>query len=760
MIRTAAVVMFALICAGPAAAQTSFPSSMLRDLPAGANLFALLESAQPEITTDRFNSGGLNAGEAEKMSAFLASWSQTQYRIGDVTISSPVDGRPMLFPELAWWERIDVNSARLSASSAATGLTVDLVPRAAAGRWSWSIEGLGSGGGLSQASPSSLAPAIATLGAGAHLAGVASGYVKGDKAGLTIGGVFTRASTFEEHGERTRETRSVFVNSSYALSPESTIRVLALVQANARHGQATYEHGKQWRFFGGFTGATTAPADAPPPAFRQAERLDEGPIPLLIASRLDQRRWVAGARFSGTATARHAVSAGLDIERSSMTAGPIPLIAIAERVDGTPARWWTFTSPNADARRHARTLSAFAADRFALSPSATLQGSLRFESADASAEGAAAGISWRTLLPAVHLEWRLGTPLQLEFLTGVSRHADQPLLGLLAYGDPHAPTANVSRWDGGNTPPGPLVMRVGPGTGGDPGFSAIDPDLQRPITDQFILQLQSRPRPSLTLRVTGLARRQSSLIGVLNIGVPLAGYTLFTIPDANADWVNPADDQQLPVYNRNPGTFGQDRYLLTNPDVEDATMGAVIVSGEVVKPRWLFRIGGTASASVGSGGNRGFTSIENDQSIPGELFTNPNASTYARGRLFNDRAYTIKTMTVLRLPALVTLGAIARFQDGQPFSRLAIVHGLDQGAEAIQTFPNGRSRFSYRATLDLRLQKRFDKSMLRFELIADAYNLLKAASEVEEYVVTGPRFREITAVQPPRAFHLGARITF
>ena len=45
-------------------------------------------------------------------------------------------------------------------------------------------------------------------------------------------------------------------------------------------------------------------------------------------------------------------------------------------------------------------------------------------------------------------------------------------------------------------------------------------------------------------------------------------------------------------------------------------------------------------------------------------------------------------------------------------------------------------------------------------LFADAYNLLNASSEVEEYVVTGPRFREITAVQPPRSFHLGARVTF
>jgi len=46
------------------------------------------------------------------------------------------------------------------------------------------------------------------------------------------------------------------------------------------------------------------------------------------------------------------------------------------------------------------------------------------------------------------------------------------------------------------------------------------------------------------------------------------------------------------------------------------------------------------------------------------------------------------------------------------------------------------------------------------DLFLDTYNLLNMSNEVEEYVVTGPRFRETTAVQPPRSFHLGARVTF
>ena len=113
---------------------------------------------------------------------------------------------------------------------------------------------------------------------------------------------------------------------------------------------------------------------------------------------------------------------------------------------------------------------------------------------------------------------------------------------------------------------------------------AIDPDLKRPITDQFALGLSSQPLPSWQLSVVGLARRQTNLIHLVNEGVPVSGYTTFTIPDANADYVGPADDQQLLVYNRKPETFGLDRNVLTNPGVDAATMGAVVVLMQFWRP--------------------------------------------------------------------------------------------------------------------------------------------------------------------------------
>ena len=746
-----------VILSASTAAQTLYTAEMLRDLPTGDNLFALIESAQAEVTTDRFNSGGLNAGVRERASGFLASWSQARYEIGAVPISSPIDGTPMLFPELLWWDAIPVSPAVADGYTGAPDHAIGLSPHMPGGAWRGLLEGWGSGGALTQTSPSSRPPAVSQLGDYVHIAALASRRAMRNNVGFAVGAAFTRAKTVERRGERRQETRSLFLSVRHGLSTTRPLTVLALVQGDARHVQSIYELGKRWIAYGGYTDRSLNPAPLPP--FFQADRIFDGPIPSLIDSTVTERRSVAGSRFTMLDGSRHQITGGLDLERTSASTTPIPAITIGERVDGVPARLWTFASPAVESHRHAWMITAFAADRLALGRHLTIHTALQFASADASARGAASGISWRTLLPSAHLEWHVESPLDLEVATGVSRRADQPLLGLLAYGDPNAPTADVFRWEG-ESMVAPLLMRVGPGTGGNPGFSGIDPQLKRPVTDEFFVRISSHPTPALRLRVTGLAGRQASLISPVNIGVPISGYTLFTIPDANADWVNPADDQQLPVYNRNRDTFGQDRYLLTNPEVEDATMGAIVVSAVVTTPRVVLHIGGTASASVGSGGNRGYTAIENDQSMLGELFTNPNAATYARGRLFNDRAYTIKTLSIVQLPYGMKIGAMARFQDGQPFSRLAIVPTLNQGAEAIQTFPRGRSRFSYRATLDVRLQKRVTIGPTQLDLIADSYNLLNAANEVEEYVVTGPRFREITAVQPPRAFHLGARVTF
>src|SRR5262249_19510260 len=146
--------------------------------------------------------------------------------------------------------------------------------------------------------------------------------------------------------------------------------------------------------------------------------------------------------------------------------------------------------------------------------------------------------------------------------------------------------------------------------------------------------------------------------------------------------------------------------------------------------------------------------------ILGEVYVDPNAKGHAQGRVFTERGYTIKFATAGQLGAGFEGGFIARYQDGQHFARLVIMEGLNQGAEAVRAFRNGRTRFTFSMTVDARLQKQFRVNDRRLTAILDVYNFFNQALEVEEFSVTGATSRLTSAVQPPRVVQLGVRLTF
>src|SRR6185295_13020690 len=97
-----------------AAIGSTFSSTLLRNLPYG-NLFQVLETVEGETISDRFYGGGLNTGRQARDGAFLSSWRQTQYFVGDVNVTMPAGGSPFLFPIVPLWESADVETAMMPA---------------------------------------------------------------------------------------------------------------------------------------------------------------------------------------------------------------------------------------------------------------------------------------------------------------------------------------------------------------------------------------------------------------------------------------------------------------------------------------------------------------------------------------------------------------------------------------------------------------------------------------------------------------------
>src|SRR5207237_9996286 len=112
---------------------------------------------------------------------------------------------------------------------------------------------------------------------------------------------------------------------------------------------------------------------------------------------------------------------------------------------------------------------------------------------------------------------------------------------------------------------GPLIARVGPGTGGDAAFTRIDPQLRRPTTDELILAVEARPIGWLHVQLARVTKHEEPLLGFVDTGVDASTYSTLQVPDPSYVPAHVFGRPHVTVYNRPADSYGRDRYLLTNP---------------------------------------------------------------------------------------------------------------------------------------------------------------------------------------------------
>jgi len=791
--------------------------ALARDLPSSRSGWSLLETVEPAAVVDRIQGAGLYPGEAGRFSMRGAPWSQNAVRLDGVDVTDPLrGGTPLFLPDVDSLQAIEATSALAPAEYSVPGVTLALASREPPSTWAGTAQGYSLGSGLQSREAAGGSPSIARFGSLVDASVLAGGPVAGDRLRLLAAGRLARARRVERADPLEIESRLLTgsLRLAWRAGERDSLGLIALAQATegplaarARYpGDPVSEHADalgavaSWvhegdrgaaSAFAGFTRGTFVPQIQGRVADGTVERLRDGPVSeLVFPSRSRRSSWTVGGRLALRASTLggvwHAPRFGLALQGSSLTDrtgtdGPVP-----ETVDGLAARVWEYTWKGPDARRHVYDFAAWASEPLVWRDRLFVEAGLRLERTTGAAEGAAQGVSWTSLLPRVSARLRLLDAGRLTLLGGWGEYRHRLLLDQLALGDPNAPQASVHRWTDANRDSlyqpaerGVLVARVGPGKG-DGSLAGIDPGLRPARTREFVAGVEVSPGEDFVLGLTFFDRRESDLVESVDVGVPVSGYTVRYLEDPGGDIVGPQDDQLLPVFERRAETFGLDRYLLTNPPGHTALHQGVELSIEKqLGARFALSAGATGSRTEVRGGNRGFRATENDQGVIGELFDDPNADTYSRGRGFFDRAYTIKLAAAWRGPGDLRLGLVARYQDGQPFGRLVVVPDLPQGPEAIPATPRGQHsgrtsttdpegrpltaeghRFSYTLTVDARVEKGIRLGAGRLALVTEVFNLLGQRNEVEENPVWGPSFREPTAVQPPRTARLGVRFDF
>jgi len=758
-------------------------SRTLHALPSSRDVYGFTETLDAVAIVDRMDDGGLYPAEAGRVGAHGSSWTQTSFSLDGVDITDPLrTGRPLFDVPLDALEAIDVGSGVAApADQAGPGAAFVLVPRRVRDSWEGAVRLHATPEGL-QSERTTGPPSIARYGHWRELSGFASGPLSESfrllaAARLADGGRFERDGGAEQESS----VRSVFAQGVQELGPRRLLRVTAALQELERPhpGRALFPNrdaaekqtglhlqgalvgrspgGGGYRVAGAYQRVSRDP-DPLSGTTAPIERLRDGPLLELVVGEESVDRFDLAARYEPPPRSDgHQLSFGAELRRVRASLRPAGgALTIPETLDGRAARVYEYGIAGPEGSWALTEAALHARDRLEIGRRISLDLGLRYDGSWGE------GVSWHALSPRLSGRGRLLRNGALALVASYGHYRHRLPLGDLSWGDPAAGQGAAYLWNDRNRDAqldprerGALVSRLGPG--GE--VAAVDPGLKAPTTTEVRVGVEARFGETWQARFVAVHRRERDLVESVNLGVPAAAYDVRSMFDPGGDLAGAGDDQQLPIYDRTPSSFGDDRYLLTNPEDHTALHEGV----EFGLSRWLgerFRLslGATASRTEGAPGNQGFLPVENDQGVIGELYDDPNADTFPRGRLFFDRAYTISLAASYRAGGWSAAG-LARYQDGQPFSRLVLVD-LRQGPTAIRSVPNGRHRFTFTINVDLRIERAFELGPGRIAASLEAFNLLDNSNEVEEDVTTGETFRTVTAVQPPRAIRLGLSYTF
>jgi hypothetical protein len=453
--------------------------------------------------------------------------------------------------------------------------------------------------------------------------------------------------------------------------------------------------------------------------------------------------------------------------------------------NGQPAFVLELNTP-ADSRETIRSFTGYLADHVEIAGTLSLdiggfldlaRGSLPAQSSSAGAFTPARTfdampdlIVWNSVSPRAGFAWQV--PHAPWFvIRGMYTRLYSPLAGrYLDFGNPNGLGGSEYQWIDHNgdgwfeaVEQGTLLLRFG-----SP-YSSISQSLKRPYADQLDLGGEFRLMRQSAAAIHLFRRDDKNRIAAIDTGVPAQAFTPTSVLDPGPDGIfGTFDDQLLSVYQQNPATLGQDRYLLTNPSgLREFNEG---VSAEV-KTAWRnFTIGASFAVEKSWGpSNPGDAYFENDPGIIGALFLDPNTNIHAAGDGFNDRGFVGNCQALYRFPSKwggLEIASVIDYIDGLVFARQLLVTGLAQGPILIPTTvrgsPEGGNRAQYVLNWNLRLGKELTLPRGRLTALVEALNVSNTNNKIQESDLSWSAFnlRLPIAIQPPRFVRFELRYEF
>jgi len=786
-------------------ARTTITSDQIDLLPSGNSLGSLIENQDFSATTNRIDVGGLWASYPFLYGARGGvSWTQNTVLLNGLDVSDPYDGgRALWLPDVFSLASIGHANGALPVQASSPGGQLSLPPQSGSDRFHGGFRAFYTDASLSGDNITPALRAENLLESDSfsrsseydfHLSGPLS------SRGATFFTSWSQRSLGRDLAGFDPEDRSSLLSGLFTAEIPVAGRVLKLLGAGQSAGYDSYGAGRDvaWEATSRrkvLAGALQAVYESPAEGLHhsrfgfswaaastrddlQAEtagqpRLDiftaaaDG-APASLEDSLRQRlvlAYDADDLFPTRLGADHRLEYGAQILWSSVDLTTTVPAGAVLRYYGSSASEVALSAGSFRSRPSSLEARAYLQDAMTFGGGVTLR--LGLNASWLTAGNGTSSVRWLNLSPRAELAIPLSRRRTSLLKISLARYDLQLPLRTLLWGDPGAPGALIYSWTDPNGDgvyqtgeEGALLRRQGPA------YSAIDEDLKRPRLDELAVSYVRDLGPGWRFGLGGFLRRTNRLLETINAGLSGADYTALTIrDDGDARIPGNYDDLTFTVYDRSAAALGRDFFLLTNPDAdtrESTYRGLDLSLQKAWDGRFLFYLAMTAMEIYGAT-SPGNSEMENDDGVIGTLYDDPNAAINARGRTRFDRAYTIRLGFSAPLPLGTRLAVVAKYYDGQPFARMIVVEGLNQGLLAIQAHARGVARYEYNMTVDARLEKTIGIGRGgSVRLLLDVFNLFYQHLATEESEWTSPLFplRYATEIQSPRLIRGGVQIAF
>jgi hypothetical protein len=228
--------------------------------------------------------------------------------------------------------------------------------------------------------------------------------------------------------------------------------------------------------------------------------------------------------------------------------------------------------------------------------------------------------------------------------------------------------------------------------------------------------------------------------------------------------VDPYNGQTLTFYERINLTATQ-IYIVNPPGLDRDYDGFELTMNKRYSQGWALNISYVYAKSRGL-----LTTTRGDESLGGAVagfYQSPNAHTNALGALPLERRHQVKFEGLVKGPLGINLSGYFRYLSGLPVTRTVSNNYLGlKLKQNVTIYAEERGHTFLPATmqLDLRLEKIFRLKPLAVGVFADCFNLFNRGVATGMWMNSSNlaiyKYMQMTAINDPRIFQLGARIEF